>query len=83
MYTEQITYPAFAKGMEFTMDDKSIKKHPSEDAFLTNPIASNQDTTGFVPTIPQDEYEARSYKDIRYVPVTHLHMIEEEKKKKK
>lgn len=61
--------------------NKKEKKYPCEDAFLTNPIASNQDTTGFVPTVPLDEDEAMAYKDIRHVPVTHCKNIKEESKK--
>ena len=46
------------------------KKHPSEYAFLSNPVASNQDATGYVPPIPQDEFEAESYSDLFDIPAT-------------
>lgn len=48
----------------------SPKKHPSEYAFLKNPVASNQDATGYVPPIPQDEFEADSYSDLFDIPTT-------------
>ncbi len=46
-------------------------KHPSEDAFLTNPVASAKDATGFAPTLPKTEFEAEQLSDMFYqVPVT-------------
>ncbi len=40
------------------------QKHPSEDAFLTNPVASPTDRTGFAVTVPQDDYEAENISDM-------------------
>ena len=48
----------------------SPQKHPSEYAFLKNPVASNQDATGYVPPIPQDDFEAESYSDLFNTPAT-------------
>ena len=44
----------------------------SENAFLTNPIASATDCTGITQNIPYTDEEAESYCDIADVPVTAL-----------
>ncbi len=41
-----------------------------EDAFLTNPIASNTDTTGYVPTLPEDDNKADNIEKMMSVPVS-------------
>lgn len=40
------------------------KKHPSEDAFLTNPVASTTDRTGFAVTIPTTTEQAKEISDM-------------------
>lgn len=53
------------------MTDKS-KKHPSEDAFLTNPVASVTDRTGYVAQVPFTNDEAENYsKMFENVPAEH------------
>ena len=52
---------------------KEIKntKMPCETAFLTNPVASFTDRTGFTPVVPETEEEAESYSELfEEVPVT-------------
>lgn len=39
-------------------------KHPSEDAFFTNPVASVTDRTGFAVTVPETELQAREISDM-------------------
>ena len=41
-----------------------------EDAFLTTPIASNTDTTGYVPTLPLDTDSAENLEEMMNVPVS-------------
>lgn len=43
-----------------------MKKHkyPSEDAFLTNPVASSTDRTGFAVTIPETTSQAKEISDM-------------------
>lgn len=41
-----------------------VKKHPSEDAFLTNPIASTTDRTGFAVTVPATTEQAKEISDM-------------------
>jgi len=41
-----------------------------EDAFLTNPIASNTDTTGYVPVLPADRDNAENISEMMNVPVS-------------
>lgn len=65
------------------MKEKEPRKHPSENAFIRNPIASNQDATGFVPSIPQDNCEANAYRDIVNVPVTAKEPEAEDKMRRK
>lgn len=40
------------------------KKHPSEDAFFTNPIASTTDRTGFAVTVPATTEQAKEISDM-------------------
>ena len=40
------------------------KKHPSEVAFLTNPVASATDRTGLAVTVPQAEHNAKALSDM-------------------
>ncbi len=53
-----------------TIDANIGKKYPCENAFMTNPIASSNDCTGFTVVIPDDASEADGYNDIYHVPVT-------------
>ena len=46
------------------MIDKKSKKHPSEDAFLTNPIASANEYTGYGFNMPMSEDEADSLSEM-------------------
>ena len=47
------------------------KKHPSEDAFLTNPVASSTDRTGFAVTVPITSSQAEELSDMfGNIPVT-------------
>ena len=46
------------------MTYKSNKKHPSEDAFLTNPIASANEYTGYGINMPMSEDEADSLSEM-------------------
>ncbi len=53
------------------MNKGKSKKHPSEDAFLTNPVASASDWTGYGIKIPLSAEEADSLSDmLRDVPTT-------------
>ena len=46
-------------------------KMPCETAFLTNPVASFTDRTGFTPVVPETDAEAESYSELfDEVPVT-------------
>ncbi|HPE94660.1 MAG TPA: hypothetical protein PLT66_01145 [Bacillota bacterium] len=49
---------------------KNAADHPSKDAFLTNPVASVNECTGFVPTPPETQHEASAYSELADVPVT-------------
>lgn len=50
---------------------KRNKKYPAEDAFLTNPVASFTDRTGFAVTVPQSDDEARAVSDMfENIPLT-------------
>ena len=40
------------------------REHPAKDAFLTNPVASAQDRTGYGVKLPLDEEEADSLSDL-------------------
>lgn len=40
------------------------KKYPCEDAFLTNPVASTTDRTGFAVTIPATTEQAKEISDM-------------------
>ena len=40
------------------------KKHPSEEAFLTNPVASATDRTGFAVTEPQTQFNSEELSDM-------------------
>ena len=46
------------------MIDKRSKKHPSGDAFLTNPIASANEYTGYGINMPLTEDEADSISEM-------------------
>ena len=47
------------------------KKHPSEEAFLTNPVASATDRTGFAVTVPQTQFNAEELSDMfGDIPIT-------------
>ena len=48
----------------------SKKDPPCKDAFLYNPVASNQDCTGFSPTKTYTQEEAESKSQICDVPTT-------------
>ncbi len=51
------------------MNKGENKKHPSEDAFLTTPLASANDWTGYGIKIPLSDAEANSLSDMmRDVP---------------
>ncbi|MBP3347434.1 MAG: hypothetical protein J6L92_01615 [Clostridia bacterium] len=39
-------------------------EHPSEKAFLTNPVASSTDRTGFAVTVPPTEDSARELSEM-------------------
>ncbi len=45
-------------------NDKNKKPHPSGDAFLTNPVASVNEFTGYGAKIPMSEEEADSLSDM-------------------
>ena len=50
---------------------KKPKKYPCEEAFLTNPVASNTDRTGFAVVVPQNDFEAESVSDMfENIPLT-------------
>lgn len=51
-------------------EKRFMKKYPCEKSFLTNPVASVNDTTGYVPKIPADYNEAENYEDLCQVPVS-------------
>ena len=40
------------------------REHPAKDAFLTNPVASAQDRTGYGTRLPLDEDEADNLSDL-------------------
>ena len=44
--------------------DTDKREHPATDAFLTNPVASPQDRTGYGVSLPLDEDEADSLSDL-------------------
>lgn len=44
----------------------------SKDEYLTNPVASANDVTGYVQRLPYELFEAKSYADISSVPVSAL-----------
>lgn len=44
--------------------NENSREHPAKDAFLTNPVASAQDRTGYGVTLPLDEEEADSLSDL-------------------
>lgn len=44
--------------------NKKQKKYPCEDAFLTNPVASQTDRTGFAVVVPQTDAEAEAVSDM-------------------
>lgn len=47
------------------------KKYPAEDAFLTNPVASPTDRTGFSVVVPQTDDEAREISNMfENIPLT-------------
>ena len=41
-----------------------------EDAFLTTPVASDRDCTGYAVTVPMSDEEAESYESLFRVPCT-------------
>lgn len=45
-------------------NDKNKKPHPSADAFLTNPVASVNEFTGYGAKLPLSEEEADSLSDM-------------------
>ena len=50
---------------------KRLKKYPCEDAFLTNPVASQTDRTGFAVVVPQTDFEAEAVSDMfENIPLT-------------
>lgn len=51
-------------------EKKNGGKYPCENAFMTNPVASVNDATGYVPTLPDESYEAENYADLCQVPVS-------------
>lgn len=53
-----------AEGIEYMNNDKNQKKHPSADAFLTNPVASANEFTGYGAKLPLSEDEADSLSDM-------------------
>lgn len=58
------------------------KKHPSEDAFLTNPVASTTDRTGFAVTIPATTEQAKEISDMfGNIPLTSHKKTERDKYK--
>lgn len=52
----------------------------SENAFMTNPVASVNDCTGITQHIPENGAEAEAYTDIYDVPVTALDKDSKHKK---
>ncbi len=55
------------------MADKINKEnyHPSKDAYLTNPVASASDFTGYGISMPMDDYEAENLSTMfENIPVT-------------
>lgn len=44
---------------------KKNKKYMCEDAFLTNPVASANDATGYAVTVPQNDTEAKELSDMQ------------------
>lgn len=51
-------------------DKNNVKKYPCENSFFTNPVASVNDATGYVPKIPDNTDEAENYEDLCQVPVS-------------
>ena len=50
---------------------KNKAEHPSKDAFLTNPVASASEFTGYGVKMPLNEFEAESLSDMfEKVPTT-------------
>ncbi len=66
------------------MDKKknSYLNRDLEEAFLTNPVASVNDRTGYINTLPDTEEEAENFSDLLNVPVTHSKKIYTPPKKK-
>ena len=46
------------------------KKYPCENAFLTNPVASANDVTGYVQRLPKSADVAENYAELCDVPVS-------------
>lgn len=51
-------------------EQKASQTKHLEDALFTNPIASNTDTTGYVPVIPNDKDTAENLSEMMNVPVS-------------
>lgn len=65
----QIITPTKMKGQNKMK--KRSKKYPCEDAFLTNPVASQTDRTGYAVVVPQTDSEAEAISDMfEKVPLT-------------
>ncbi len=63
---------------------KKNKNHPSKDAFLTNPVASVNEATGYVNTAVQTNYEANNLSKIQgNIPTTPLSKKDRAKTKSK
>ena len=55
----------------------------SKDAFLTNPVASAQEWTGYVPLIPDQKPAAQNVADMMDVPVSGTNFAVDPKKDRK
>ena len=62
-------YKTTEKGSNVKITERSGNSHLQNAIYTTQP-ASPQDHTGFVPTVPETNSEAKSYHDMMNVPVT-------------
>ena len=52
--------PRFKDRYELSREALARGEHPSGNSFLTNPVASDTDCTGFAVTVPHNDAEAKS-----------------------
>lgn len=58
------------------------QKYPCENAFITNPVASVNDVTGYVQRMPDDSDAAENYATLFDVPVSGDEYEDRKKQKK-